>query len=116
MAGCIALGVVCCIIAGYMLSKKEPIRADITGIEDFTISVGDALPDLTEDIEQTKEVYDVMVDASEVNTDMPGKYPVTIYFVDSAGNQYSKSITCTVIGDIATEALQETDTEEQENG
>ena len=111
MSACAVFGVLCCLIAGYLVfgsGKQE--KADIQ-VTDVLISAGDELPDLTEDIKQSDSVSNVMVDASEVDTSKPGEYPITYYYADADGNQYAKSVTCTV-ENTDTETLPESVTEE----
>ena len=75
MSACAVFGVLCCLIAGYLVfggGKQE--KADIQ-VTDVLISAGDELPDLTEDIKQSDSVSNVMVDASGVDTSNPGEYP-----------------------------------------
>lgn len=111
MSACAVFGVLCCLIAGYLVFGGKKEKADIQ-VTDVLISEGDELPDLTEDIKQSDSVSNVMVDASGVDTSKPGEYPITYYYADEAGNQYTKSVICTVTGYTDTETLQETATEE----
>lgn len=111
MGVCIILGVMCCLSAGYLMFGEKQEKAGIQ-VEDISIAAGEELPDLVEDIGQTETVSSVMVDASGVDTGKPGEYPVTYYYADEAGNQYTKSVICTVTENADTETLQEEATEE----
>lgn len=101
---CIILGVVCLGAAAYLLIRGT--GADIA-VQDITIKAGEEIPDLVENVGETKSVTNLMVDASEVDNSVPGTYPITYYYEDSAGNQHTKSVTCTVTGDNGTEAIPE---------
>ena len=111
MSACAVFGVLCCLIAGYLVFGGKQEKADIQ-VTDVLISAGDELPDLTEDIKQSDSVSNVMVDASGVDTSKPGEYPITYYYADADGNQYAKSVTCTVTENTDTETLPEAVTEE----
>lgn len=97
MGWCLILAAVCCLGSAFLLGGgKKQIEPDITGMKDITINVGDELPNLTAGIEMTESVTGVSVDASAVNKEKPGKYQIIYYYEDEGGNQFSKTVTCTV--------------------
>ena len=83
---------------------------EISGVEPLTVAQGDAISykknvEVTDDYDENPTLE---VDASQVNSDKRGTYPITYIATDAAGNQSKKSTTIKIVSAKITEATEET--------
>ena len=77
---------------------KDTTAPKITDFKDnYTITEGDDLPDIKADV-KAEDLSDVTIDidTSNVKTDKPGEYKVTITAIDTSDNKTEKEVTITV--------------------
>lgn len=113
MAGCLGLAVLCVVAALFFGISSKKTEMKVTGIKDVTLKQGETLPDLTEDVTMPKGVGSLTIDASKVDEDTPGTYPITYIYEDKKGNRHEKEVTCTVTAAKAEEAVTEEAVTEQ---
>lgn len=90
------IGAILLLNKGGGVKRAEENIPKIQGVKDISIQAGDSLPETIKEVKTNAAVKEVTIDISSVDTDKPGKYPITYIYVDQKGKVHKKEVTCTV--------------------
>ncbi len=90
------IGAILLLNKGGGVKRAEENIPKIQGLKDISIQAGEKLPETIKEVKTNAAVKEVTIDISSVDTDKPGKYPITYIYVDQKGKVHKKEVKCTV--------------------